>query len=90
MKLTFTETGGLLGKTKKAEINFDISEKEYKALLKKIVVSPKKNLIKAKDAFSYFISKENENKKTKISINNIPVEFNPLFDELFNKLKVVI
>ena len=62
MKLTFTETGGLLGKTKKAEINFDISEKEYKALLKKIVVSPKKNLIKAKDAFSYFISKENEHK----------------------------
>ena len=89
MKITFTETGGLLGKTKKAEINFDLSAKAYKALLKEIAFAPKKEVRKSKDALSYYLSKDGEEKATKISITNIPDAYRKLFDKLFMDLKTV-
>ena len=42
MKITLLETGGFIGKARKAEISFDISEKDYKQLLKKISVKAAK------------------------------------------------
>ncbi len=89
MKITFTETGGLLGKTKKAEINADISEKEYKELIKKVSVKRGNKMIKPKDAFQYFLSSDADHKKVAISISNIPNSYNDVFDELFKNLKVI-
>ena len=82
--------GGFIGKTKTAEISCDISDREYKALLKKITTSPTKEMKKAKDAFSYYLSEEDDDDKpTPISISNIPIEYNEMFDELFSQLKVL-
>ena len=89
MKITLTETGGFIGKTKKAETCIDLSNKEYDELLKNIATSPKRGMKNSKDAFSYFLLREGEDEPTPISINNIPTEYNELFDELFKELKIV-
>lgn len=88
MKITLKETGGLLGKSKKAVIDFDIPEKEYRALIKKISISSSKENLKAKDAFNYTLLKDSELKGKAISISNIPAKYDSLFDELFKNLKV--
>lgn len=89
MKITFTETGGLIGKTKKATIDFPISAKEYKALLKTIALPQKKTGSKIRDGFNYFLAEEADEKSTPISIKNIPKAYNELFDKLFEALKIV-
>ncbi len=89
MKITLIETGGLIGKTKKAETTIDLSGKKYNALLEKISIEQKRDLQSAKDAFSYFLLKEGEDKPTPISISNIPIEYNDMFDRLFSGLEIV-
>lgn len=89
MKITLLETGGFIGKARKAEISFDISEKDYKQLLKKISVKAAKKNRQVKDGFSYFLSREGDAKASPISISTIPGEYNSLFDELFAHLKTI-
>lgn len=89
MKITLTETGGLIGKTKKAAINFDISESKYQALLKQITVLPERGTRSSKDALTYNLAVEGEDEPATISISNIPEEYNELFDQLFSRLKIV-
>jgi hypothetical protein len=86
VKITFKQTGGLMGVSKIAEVDYDLSEKEWDELLKNQAVDKAHNAGK-KDSLSYFLKKEGDSKETEITIQNIPTKWNPLFDKLYAELK---
>jgi|GEM_PF-3705598 len=85
MKVILNETGGLLGRTKVAEAEWTGPMETWKEMLEKIKVKTKRN---QKDGYRYVLTTINPDKKTQISINDIPAPLKDLFDELFQNLKI--
>lgn len=88
MKLKLIQTGGVVGKTMAAQVNWKLKEEELEALVS--VVKKKTTRSKAKDAHSYILEKDGDAESgVVIDINAIPPEHTVLFQKLFNGLKAV-
>jgi len=83
MKISLTQTGGLLGLTRTAEAEWSLPAEKIKDLVDAIKMKQGSN---AKDGISYFLKTELLNKDIPISISNIPPDYTALFDQLFDKL----
>ena len=89
MEIKLTQSGGFADKKMEAIVNSKLSEKEWDALLKAVAKKPE-NDGKAKDAFSYTIQKNQEDKtKMAIDIQAIPEIHNDLFKKIFDELKPI-
>ena len=87
MKIKLIREGGLMGKSKSSEGEFDLTDKEYQQLVKQISTSKKVKSGIAKDAHQYFLIKENQQKKHPISIDTIPQQHVKMIDQLISDLK---
>lgn len=84
MKITLTQTGGLMGRTKTATAEWPGDAAEFKALAKKIGAG---KASASKDGYAYFI-KADDDKDLPVLITNIDDKYSALFDELFQNLKI--
>lgn len=83
MKITLTQSGGLLGRTRTATAEWPYTIEEFTALAKKISTKSQTN---ARDGYDYFLQTDPATRETPVSIKNIPEKYSEVFEELFNNL----
>lgn len=86
MKITLTQSGGLLGRTKTASADWPYSVDQFKALVKMIKAEGKSN---ARDGYDYYLRIDASDKEIPVSIENIDDRYSPVFEKLFGNLKFV-
>ncbi|HXR80087.1 MAG TPA: hypothetical protein VN763_04170, partial [Saprospiraceae bacterium] len=89
MKLRLNRSGGLTGKLMQAEVEWELSEKEYQALVSAVRIEKPSSLKKKKDAFTYSLEKiGTKSTNTVIDPGKVPSQYDSLFKALFESLKV--
>lgn len=86
MKITLTQSGGLLGRTKTASADWPYSAEQFKELVKKIKAKGNSN---TRDGYDYFLRTDASDKEIPVSIENVEDQYSPVFEELFGRLKFV-
>lgn len=71
-----------------AAIDYDMDETDWGELINDLKVD---EAVKStvRDGLTYYLKKEGDKKKIKISVSNIPPKWNRLFDDFYNNLKYV-
>jgi len=87
MIIKLIQTGGMLGRTKTASVECDLSAKEFHELTESLALRGQVSRNQA-DRVLYFLSEENSGKDFQIDISKIPLEWQALFSELFRRLRV--
>ena len=84
MKITLTQSGGLLGRTKTATVEWPYPQEEFTALVKKLETKGENNI---RDGYEYFLRAHADSGEISVSIKDIEEKYNGVFEELFNSLK---
>jgi len=87
MKISLKQTGGILGRTKTAQVETDLSEKEFLEILN-TVEADTSGAYSGSDRLQYFLGKEDTDEERQIDISKIPLEWQHLFSQLFRQLRV--
>jgi hypothetical protein len=88
MKLRLNRSGGLTGKLMQAEVEWELSEKDYQKLVSTVRIVKPSSLKKKKDVFTYTLDKIGAKEtSTVIDPGKVPSQYDSLFKALFESLK---
>lgn len=87
MKLILTKSGGLLGKSQRAELEIDLTAEQWQKM--KVLLKKNKKNKTSPDSFNQYVEVEGEDDTTLIDPLKLPKSFKKHYEELEKNLDYI-